>query len=276
MATVFENRPAGVDEALVVADPLVWDVVTGTPRYDRDPAITFQDVVASIRFDNAGGTAVQSLDQVFTATSTRYTTRVWRTNAVTAGTFVTLSRWRNGGATTTVEVRRLTAANALVFRLDGVTVATSNTLSTSTSFRYEVDLAGTTANFRVYADASSTIPTQTFGPFTYSGATFDRIVDGVGNAAGATTAWLQYAVDGDTSNPSISRWVFPAPTNFRLESKSGTTAVLAWDDVAGTGETYEIEQDGVVVATGVTGTSRSITSLSPGTTYLFRLAAVTT
>ncbi len=51
-----------------------------------------------------------------------------------------------------------------------------------------------------------------------------------------------------------------------------TEASLSWPAVSGA-KTYEVERNGAVIATGVTGTTYADAALSPGTTYKYRVRA---
>jgi hypothetical protein len=67
----------------------------------------------------------------------------------------------------------------------------------------------------------------------------------------------------------------PIPANLHLVSKTDTQINLAWDAVAGaTG--YDIERNGIVIATDVSGTTYSDTGLSGSTEYTHRVRSVFT
>ena len=67
----------------------------------------------------------------------------------------------------------------------------------------------------------------------------------------------------------------PIPQNLSLVSKTDTQIDLEWDAVAGaTG--YDIERNGIVIATSVAGTTYSDTGLSASTEYTHRVRSVFT
>ena len=65
----------------------------------------------------------------------------------------------------------------------------------------------------------------------------------------------------------------PIPQNLVLDSKTDTQIVMSWDAVSGaTG--YDVERDGVVIATDEAGLTYTDTPLSPSTEYDHRVRAV--
>lgn len=238
MTTLFEFAPtaAVADGSAVPANSAVYDLVDAGVVYDT--AIRFEGLTASAECPNAAGTTVRTLEEQFAATSTRRIVRVMRVAALTAGTFVTLTRWRNGAAG--IAEVRLTSAGKLSIRdnVTGTLIATASpTVPFGALFRYEVDTVGAQITLRLYLDPMSATPSATLGPFTYSGGTFDQIIDGVGTAAAATTVHVAYAADGDTENPSITRF---SPTTPPADDPVSTTVVY---DSGGTVEHLQTVAD---------------------------------
>lgn len=220
MTTLFEFAPTGaiVGGSAVPPSASVYDTVDAGIVYDT--GVVFKDLTASAKADNSAGTTVRTLEQIIgSAVSTRRLVRVMRASAFTANNFVTLTRWRNGSSS--IGEIRLTNTGKLVVR-DSVASAT---LATSTpavtfgqDFRFEVDIVGTSVTVRLYLDADAAAPDATMGPFTFSGGSFDRVLDGVGTAATGTVVRVLYAADGDTENPSLSRWSVPGTTGAGIQS----------------------------------------------------------
>ncbi len=119
------------------------------------------------------------------------------------------------------------------------------------------------------------IGTDTTAPYTADWSTTDvgdhtltaTAVDPSGNAA---TDTVTVTVPADTTAPS-------KPTNLTASGVTKDSVQLGWDaatddrgDVAG----YRVVQDGTVVPGTVTGTSTTVSGLTPGTSYSFTVRAV--
>jgi len=121
--------------------------------------------------------------------------------------------------------------------------------------RLDTDLAvANTSNvWATWADSAGTVAT---GSATYSGTT--------SGATPTATAWAAFI------NPQP---VFGPPTGLTANPVSSTEIDLSWD-AAYTATGYDVERDGVLVATNVATTSYSDTSLTPNTLYSYRVRSV--
>lgn len=195
MAVVFEFEPAGADETAVTTP---YGTVAGDVLYDT--AYAFAPLTASARFRNPNGTVATAEQALSAPVTTRYFARVVRLGTFTSGSYTTLLRLRNG-ATTLAEVR-YNSSGQLILR-DGSTVRATHAVALNQIIRFELDVTGSTMALRSYTNPNSSVATTASNGLAYTGGAFDRVVDGVGVAAGWTTAHLLYAADGDTDNPSI-------------------------------------------------------------------------
>ena len=121
----------------------------------------------------------------------------------------------------------------------------------------EITLAGntTTQDVQLRKNAASAITTPNFtSGFTYTGS--------VALSGGGTLA-----ADGTVS----AGW--GAPENLQASAISTTEIDLSWDAVPGASG-YDVERDGIVIATDVMPTTYQDTGLTPSTSYTYRVRAV--
>jgi large repetitive protein len=79
----------------------------------------------------------------------------------------------------------------------------------------------------------------------------------------------------DPSNEATAVTDIPAPTSLSATATSATRVTLTWQDRSATETGFEIEQDGVVVATtAANAEEHAVTGLTPHTEYRFRVRAV--
>jgi hypothetical protein len=285
MATVFEFAPSTsvTNGAAVPANSSIYDIITGNVTYDT--GVKFQDLTASARCLN-DSSAVATLEQTISSSqTTRYFTRVWRRAAFTSGTFTVLTRLRNTSNAGLLEVR-VNSSGQLILRDSQASsnfATSTTTVAVGSNFRYEVDLVGTALTMRIYGTATSGTVSETLGPFTYANGSFNQVIDGIGTTTGMTTMHLLYAADGDTSNPSISRWASSdttAPTvpGSVVATPTSSQVTITWaasTDANGVAS-YRVRRGGVTLtgAEALTTTSFVDTDVTVGSSYTYTVSAV--
>lgn len=208
-STAFEFAPTGAhtNSDPVPADPAVYDAVSGLVTWDT--AVVFEDLTASAKCVNSSGVVATLEQDIGSQVSTRYLSRVLQVEEFTSGTFTGLVRWRN--ASTSLGEVRVNSSGTLILRdnVAGTSLGTVGPITFGQPFRIEVDIVDGQASMRFYADPTADTPSAVVASAAATWGPFDRILDGVSTPSGQTTVRVLYAADGDTANPSLSRWNAP-------------------------------------------------------------------
>ncbi|UQZ85501.1 Cellulosome-anchoring protein precursor [Paenibacillus konkukensis] len=96
--------------------------------------------------------------------------------------------------------------------------------------------------------------------------------DGLVTAVGAGTTVIQAVYNGTPLTATVTVPI-DAPTGVTATDVTSTSAKVGWNPVPGA-QTYNIYDNGKLIASGVVGTSYQVTGLTPGTNHSFTVKAV--
>jgi hypothetical protein len=181
---------------------------------------------------------------------------------------------------------RLRSTGKLRFRIPSSIVYSDSTytLVDATKIRLETHIKALTATTvaaeaRLFygANLQGITPDETFGDiatdFTAGDGLFGRVTFGIIS----TTGQAGYEMTLDDVAVSIDGWlgpsVPPVPVNVVATPVSSTAINVNWDDFA-TATGYDVERDGVVIATDVSASDLADSGLLAATTYDYRVRAV--
>lgn len=149
--------------------------------------------------------------------------------------------------------------------------APTNLLSTSTTYESTTlswDSVSGATSYNVYENGGST-PVAT--GVTGTGTTVSGLTPGTSYSFTVSAV----AAGGESSQSSVTNvlTVPSVPTGLASGSTTSTVSTLNWSAVTGA-SSYNVYKSGTQTATGVTGTSYTVTNLMPGTSYTFTVSAV--
>jgi len=230
------NLAAGTTAA--TADKLTWNTVTGATYYNL-----YKD------------------GKLF---ASNITTPTYQVTGLTPGEFsaftVTAVNSSESGIVESGPSNQVTLPLPLDLSIDstGYTLAAGSTHQTVVSSVYS---DGTTLIVTDYSGYSSTNPqVATISP------------SGVVTALGAGTTVVNAVYNGQTVQANVTVTI-GAPTGVTAQQVTSTGATVKWDSVPGA-HTYEIYDNGKLIASGIVGTNYEVIGLLPGTGHSFTIKAV--
>ena len=259
----------------------------------------------SVSATNSAGTGTAASDTVttwqlpgtptnFDATVTGTTTASLSWNAPSTGVPSSFTYTVSGSGTITVSgtsatVTGLSAGTEYTFSVSATNSAGTGTAATDTVTTWQ--LPGTPRNVSASVTGTDTVSLTWDAPSTGNPASFTYAVSGSGtievSGTSATVSGLSPGTEytfsvsatnsagtGDAATDTVTTWQLPGPPRNVSASVTGTDTVsLTWD-APSTGNpasfTYAVSGSGTIE---VSGTSATVSGLSPGTEYTFSVSA---
>ncbi|WP_028551684.1 S-layer homology domain-containing protein [Paenibacillus sp. UNC451MF] len=142
----------------------------------------------------------------------------------------------------------------------------------SPSYTLPVGSTHQTVVSSVYSDGSKVEVTNKTN-FTSTNSTVATVdPDGLVTAIGAGTTVIEAVYNGKKVQATVTVPI-AAPTGVATKDVTSTEATVSWNAVPGA-QSYNIYDNGKLIASGVTGTQYTVTGLTPGTEHSFTVSAV--
>ncbi|MCZ8516550.1 S-layer homology domain-containing protein [Paenibacillus filicis] len=223
-------------------------------------AVTTSQTAATLTWNSVNGAASYNIYKNGSLYAANVTAPTYNVTGLVPGTFsvFTLTAVTNGFES--APSNSVTVPKSVGLNLD------------STSYTLPIGATHSTVVTSVYSDGSSFDITNK-SSFSSSNPNIATIgSNGLVTAVGAGTTIIQ-AVYGGASVQANVTVTIAAPTGVTTTNITSTGATIHWNAVTGA-QSYNIYDNGKLIASGVQGTSYSVTGLTAGTNHSFTVTAV--
>ncbi|MBE1444883.1 S-layer homology domain-containing protein [Paenibacillus sp. OAS669] len=168
-------------------------------------------------------------------------------------------------------------ANQYIESLPSNSITLPNLLLTIDSTGYTLPVGSThqtvVSSVYVFTNETQTVEVTNKSNLTSSNTTVATVgPDGLVTAIGAGTTVIEAVYNGKTVKANVTVPI-AAPTGVATKDVTSTEATIVWNAVPGA-QTYNIYDNGKLIASGITNTQYKVIGLTPGSEHKFTVSAV--